>query len=333
MPIVAFLIPDNPAMHALIPFAATLDATCRQRQSELKLPQLERLLSALTPGLTDQGDEFSLTPPHERLQAQCAGLTLRDGLVPFASGAARALRAQGLLLAGTVAAREAWAFVTPCHWQLGQDHVSMSDPEALELSESHCLELLRTMQPYFAEDGIELFHLRRGTWLARSGLFSDLPCASLDRVVGRDVGDWLPRSAGASLIRRLQSEMQMLLYTSPVNAERERLGLLPVNSFWVSGCGPAPASGVEPGEQAVIDTSLRRAALHRDSHAYAEAWRALDGGLLAELNRRLQAGAPVRLSLCGERSCITLASAAGGFLSRVMRRIRPPSRQQLLDRL
>src|SRR5437763_1159979 len=72
-----------------------------------------------------------------------------------------------------------------------------------------------------------------------------------DRVIGRVVDPWLPRSDRAKTVRRLQQEMQMLLYTHDVNEERTRRGLPAVNSFWVSGTGalpdwgaPSPPSGL-----------------------------------------------------------------------------------------
>ena len=96
------------------------------------------------------------------------------------------------------------------------------------------------MRPYFEEDGIALTWEAPDRWLAQGEVFLDLPCASLDRVVGRLVDDWLPRRSATGTLQRLQQEMQMLLYTHPANAEREQAGLKPVNSFWVSGAGALP---------------------------------------------------------------------------------------------
>ena len=169
-------------MHVLIPFAATLDPACRQAFDALKLPQLGRLLATLAPGPIDAASEFSLTPAHERVQARWQGLPLQDGRAPFAAVAALGAATQ---LCPAVAADKqthtphgAWAFITPCHWVLGQDHVSMGDPDDLELSPQHSDQLRQSMQPYFAEDAIDLFPYQASTWLARSDFFSGLACAS-----------------------------------------------------------------------------------------------------------------------------------------------------------
>ena len=61
-------------MHLLIPFAFASSEGCAQAFHQLKLPALQALLARLTPLTPDSGDEFSLTPPHERALAQALGL-------------------------------------------------------------------------------------------------------------------------------------------------------------------------------------------------------------------------------------------------------------------
>ena len=51
----------------------------------------------------------------------------------------------------------------------------------------------------------------------------------------------------------------MLLYTHPINDAREARGALPVNSFWLSGCG-APAATASGDEPQVDDAPARAAA-------------------------------------------------------------------------
>ncbi len=116
----------------------------------------------------------------------------------------------------------------------------MAQPAALQLSEADSRALLAAMTPFFEEDGLALEWIAPLCWRARGAVFQDLACASLDRAAGATVDDWLPRANEARTVRRLQQEMQMLLYTHPVNEEREARGLAPVNSFWVGGAGALP---------------------------------------------------------------------------------------------
>jgi hypothetical protein len=115
---------------------------------------------------------------------------------------------------------------------------------------------------------------------------------------------WLTMHPDARLIRRLQAEVQMLLYTHPVNDEREAAGLRPVNSFWLSGTGPATEA--HPTSAAwQVDERLRAPALAEDWAAWAEAWAALDNGPLRALLAQAETGQTATLTLCGERHAQT----------------------------
>jgi hypothetical protein len=50
----------------------------------------------------------------------------------------------------------------------------------------------------------------------------------------------LPTGEDAALVRRLMTEIQMVLHAHPVNAARADAGLPPVNSVWMHGAGSQP---------------------------------------------------------------------------------------------
>jgi hypothetical protein len=292
--------------HLLIPFASSHADGCAQARATLVLPQLEKLLARLAPAGTDAGDETALSMPHERTLARACGIAAPDGLIPWGAWQARQ--------AGADPQEAAWALITPCHWRVGQDHVAMDHPASLQLDERGSRELLAIMRPYFQGDGIALEYHAPTLWLASGELFRTLPTASLDRVVGRPVDPWLPRTPGAGALRRLQQEMQMLLYTHEVSEERLRQGALPVNSFWISGTGALPP-GAAPGLPAdlVMPQALREAALAGDWPAWAAAWQRVDTDECGRLVAALDQGRPVTLTLCGERNAQSwVSSAASG---------------------
>jgi hypothetical protein len=296
-------------VHLLIPFAVSSAPECAAALRSLALPHLEKLLGRLARGTADPGDEQTLSMPHERVLAREYGLTAADGCIPWAAWQAAR---EGRQAAGT-----AWAWITPCHWRVGTDHVAMGHPQTLQLDASDSGALLEAMRPFFEQDGIALEYGAPTRWLARGEVFRGLATASLDRVVGRTIDDWMPRAAQAKTLRRLQQEMQMLLYTHDVNEQRIRGGLLPVNSFWASGTGALPAShaaGPPPGLQ--ITHYLRDAALLGDWPAWSRAWQALDAHECERLDRVAQAGGAVTLTLCGERSAQSWITQAAGEWSR-----------------
>jgi hypothetical protein len=296
--------------HLLIPFASSHAAGCVEARATLALPRLEKLLSRLERTTADAGEENSLSMPHERVLARECGLAAPDGLIPWA--------AWQVHRAGGDPAQAAWALITPCHWRVGSDHVAMDDPQHLQLEESEARALFAAMQPYFEEDAIVLTYDTPDRWLARGDMFRELATASLDRVVGRAVDSWLPRVPRAGALRRLQQEMQMLLYTNDVNEERLARGLLPVNSFWISGTGALPTGHpAAPPPGLTVTDALRQPALQGDWATWAAAWRQVDESDCARLLDALDAGQPVSLTLGGERSAHTWSSQSGGWWRRI----------------
>jgi len=202
----------------------------------------------------------------------------------------------------------------------------LTEPAALQLDEAASRELLDIVRPLFETEGFTLHWAAPDRWLATHVLFDGLATASLDRVTGRNVDPWLPDQRSARLIRRLQNEVQMLLYTHPVNDRREAAGLPTVNSFWLSGCGRAPAA--PPTAEVQVDDRLRAPALGEDWAAWCEAWRALDAGPLARLAQ--QGGA---LTLCGERHAVTFTPQPQGLWQRLSSAWRKPALLGVLERL
>lgn len=287
-------------MHLIIPYAAPSSRGFAAALADLELPHLQKLLARLTPGTVDSGDEFSLSPPHERALASAWGLSAGDGCIPWAAH-------QASRKDPTDGVNSAWAFITLCHWQVNTGHIAMSPLPLPALSDAQSEALLDAMRPYFEEDGISLYFDEPGRWLAQGEIFTGLATASPDRVVGRNLAAWMTTSAQAAPLRRLQNEMQMLLYTHPVNDAREAMNLTPVNSFWLHGSGALPTDYQPPpaSSQPVVIDTLKPLALTDDWPGWAQAWRALDSGDIQSLLQSAAAQQALQLTLCGERSSQT----------------------------
>ena len=299
-------------MHLVIPFASASDDACRARMEDLALPNMQRLMGKLTEVSRDEGPETSLSPPHERALAAAWGLPTDDGRIPWA---ARQARAGGLAETDTH-----WAFITPCHWRTESGQVTLTPPGCLDLQDEEAAALQAAMAPYFAEDGIRIRRrLRPDLWLAEGAAFAGMSTASPDRVAGRAVGPWLPPGTGAGPMRRLQNEMQMLLYTHAVNDARETRRLEPVNSIWIHGTGELPRASVpgEAGAEPIVADALRQAALRADGSAWAQAWLAIDAEQGAALLERVRARQPVALTLCGERTASRWESINASWSTRL----------------
>ncbi len=308
-------------MHLIVPFAAPLSEPGRAALRTLALPTLAALLKRLHPAQRDDADEWALSPPHERALARAFGWRGGAGQLPFA---ARAAAADGI-----APGQLAWGLLTPVHWHLGTEQLSLLDPAGLQLDEAASRAFFDAVSPLFTSLG---WVVRWGAplrWYVAHESLADLPAASLDRVIGRNVDPWLGEDPAARALRRLQMEVQMLLHAHPLNEEREARGLPTVNSFWLSGCGVA-----QPADEAaarMVD-DLRAPALAEDWPAWQRAWAALDACTLAELDAALQRGEDVALTLCGERSGVTLRPLQGWW-SGLRARLASPAARPLLESL
>ena len=293
-----------PITHWILPFASSLSEPCQHALPRLgqdpALPHLKQLLQRLHPAERLEGEEFDLVMPHEKLLAKQMGWPTEQA--PWAHWWARQ---DGVTLDPT----QPWGMLSPCHWLMGRDHLTMLDPLALALTEAQSRAFMDAIRSLFETDGWTLVWGNTNRWYASHASLSELPTASLDRVIGRNPDVWLTDHPQARLIRRLQSEVQMVLYQHALNDERQDKGQLTVNSFWLSGCGqmpdPAAPRPVQADQNIQLITTLRQPLVSDDMPAWLAAWAKLDATVLKEALAQLDAGEPIALTLCGDRHAQT----------------------------
>ncbi|STB63856.1 cofactor-independent phosphoglycerate mutase [Chromobacterium violaceum] len=161
-----------------------------------------------------------------------------------ATGLARLAAAE----AGLDAAQGDWLFADPVHLRVDRDRALLADVGVMKVSQDEAAKLAEALNRHFGEDGLSFHPAQPGRWLLRS----DKPLRSsftpLWDVVGEDINRHLPQGADGLAWCRMLNELQMLLYTQPVNDAREARGELAINSVWLWGEGepgawrpPAPA--------------------------------------------------------------------------------------------
>ncbi len=291
-------------VHVMVPWAASLSEGCERGLPLLDDPltfvNLHALLKRLGAQQWLRGDEYALNTPHERIWAQAQGWPAGEtSMIPLAAHQARA--------DGLDVGRDAWGLFTPCHWLMGHDHLTLLHPDELALTEGEAREVFEAVSPLFEDEGWRLRWGSNTRWYVSHESLANLPTASLDRVLGRNPDLWMPDHPQAKLIKRLQSEVQMLLYQHPLNEERQARGAYSVNSFWLSGCGRLPESGAPTESLQVLD-GPRQALLHGDMDQWLQSWRALENEAFGPLLDALNQGRNMRLSLCGERHAVTLST-------------------------
>lgn len=310
-------LPASPTHALLLPWAIGLSESCVQLLPRFdqpgQFPHLKRLLGRLSHQTWLRGDEYQPTTPHERFLA--AAWTSSD---PAGQGAAELSFPWAAWQASQdglpVSAGEAWGLISPCHWLVGREHLTMLPPDALGLTPDESRLFFDAVRPLFDSEGWHLQWAAPTRWYVRHDSLATMPTASLDRVVGRNPDVWMPSHPSVRHIRRLQSEVQMMLYPHPLNEAREQRGAFTLNSFWLSGTGSAHLPSSERPIQVL--NGPREALLRDDLDGWLQAWAALDQTELRLACSALDEGQPVELTLCGERHALTLTQPerTGGAL-------------------
>jgi hypothetical protein len=214
------------------------------------------------------------------------------------------------------------AIMTPCHWQVGMNEVTLLKPQELALNEDESRQLLSAIQPYFEEDGLQVVYESPLVWRVAGDLLDGLPLASIERVVGQNIKPWMPEHQRAKTLQRLQSEMQMLLYQHPVNDERSLKGRWTVNSFWMH----------RSLEQLYPDSSDLNVALDllenmqaSNAKLWQQGWEHLDATLCQSLSQVLDQNHEVSLTLCSETSWRHYRPQPVSWLNKLQRLIQPVS--------
>lgn len=245
--------------------------------------------------------EDSLALPWEMAFADALGIPSDEGMMPWAAFDTQTLN-------------QPCAWVHPCHLDVGMTDMVMQPTDRLRLSDAESRELHTLIAPYFEQDGITLKYHSATRWLALGEQFGDYESASLARVQGRSINDFLPDAGEfpqALKLSRLQAEVQMLLYTHPISEARQSRGLPAVNSFWLDGAGQLDAM---PASAAPVKLELRlRDAMHSET-AYAAAWRSL-------CDEWAQLDARTTITLCGEKAAITLQQQKSSFFTKFLSKI------------
>jgi hypothetical protein len=128
----------------------------------------------------------------------------------------------------------------------------------MDLSPSDSEQLARSLKPLFGDAGFLLEATTPSRWYLRCPSGATLPTFSAPHAaLGDDVARHLPEGEGDRRWQHLLNEAQVILHNHPLNAERARRGMPPVNSLWFWGSGMLPewvrtrASTIVSGDEIV----------------------------------------------------------------------------------
>ncbi|HYC42196.1 MAG TPA: hypothetical protein VEB70_04320 [Noviherbaspirillum sp.] len=218
----------------LLPFGLPPQELAGDLLKELDTPALALLASRTKSGDGNHQDiEFQRALPHELWMARQFGM--EDGLRKNGS----APIAWALMAAMRITPRPgAWFVLQPVHIHIARDHLVLTDPRQLELSDEESRTLFDVAAPLFAEAGKQLLYGDASTWFVEAEDWRGLVTSSPDAASGHNIDIWMPKGERERDWRKVQNDVQMHWFDHAVNEAREARRLKPVNSVWLWG-GPA----------------------------------------------------------------------------------------------
>ncbi len=227
-------------LELLLPFAMPPAEMARDLLRELNMPALATLLARAGTPERQVSDGFSRALPHEYRLARQFGAPVQPDANTSPALAIKAMQTQTL-------APEAgyWFILQPVHLHIARDHLVLTDPRQLQLSEADARALFAIAHPLFEESGKTLHYGDAQTWFLRADDWAALQTSTPDAACGHNIDIWMPKGSNDRDWRRLQNEIQMHWHAHAINEQRELSGLKPVNSIWLWGGASSNAAATQ----------------------------------------------------------------------------------------
>lgn len=131
-----------------------------------------------------------------------------------------------------------WLRAQPIHFVAGLERLTTVPLRgAARMSTAERAALTPTLADHLQTAGIQLHEGADGEWLLYSAEPLQVETVTPEFAAANPFAEILPRGRDARGLRRLMTEMQMLLHDHPVNTARESRGLPALNAIWVHGEG------------------------------------------------------------------------------------------------
>jgi hypothetical protein len=135
-------------------------------------------------------------------------------------------------------ARDFWLHLQPMHFMAGLDRLTaVMLYGASSVARAELAELEPTIAAHLRTAEMELVTTSQGAWLAHSARTLDVQTAPPEIAAASPLEQAMPHGKDAPALRRLLTELQMLLHEHPVNVERQRRGVPEINAVWFHGSG------------------------------------------------------------------------------------------------
>lgn len=142
---------------------------------------------------------------------------------------------------GNDAGNAYWLYAAPVHLVLQRDSFSLAGPVPLVMEQAEIDVLTIDLNAHFSSDNMQFFW-HDDKWFLRLQQNPNIQTAHPQLAINKNIAHFLPTGDGAMAWASFQNELQMLLFTHPINDTRESKRLILVNSIWCYGGGQINAN-------------------------------------------------------------------------------------------
>jgi len=133
--------------------------------------------------------------------------------------------------------RRWYAYMDPVHLLPDRDTLLMLPSQQLDISADEAQRLIKTITEFNQDDAWRIDSLTPSHWLLSLAQAPDVQFSDLELAQRGEIFKLMPSGAHAAQWRKTLNELQMLLYSHPVNRQREQSGRTLINSVWWWGEG------------------------------------------------------------------------------------------------
>jgi hypothetical protein len=135
-------------------------------------------------------------------------------------------------------ARDFWLHLQPMHFMASLDRLTAVVLHGSSgVARAELAELGPMIAAHLRTAGMQLVTTSRDDWLVHSEQALDVQTATPETAAATPLDQAMPHGRDAPALRRLMTELQMLLHEHPVNVQRVRRGVPEVNAVWFHGAG------------------------------------------------------------------------------------------------
>ncbi|MBV1776271.1 hypothetical protein KSF73_11170 [Burkholderiaceae bacterium DAT-1] len=135
-----------------------------------------------------------------------------------------------------------WLKADPIHARVDRDRALVLDVSSAGIDQQEADALVASLNQHFSQDGMEFYAPSPASWFVALNAPPAMSTVPLYRALGQDMQAHLPSGPDGLKWHGILNEIQMLLYTHPVNDQRAAMGRPLLNSLWIWGEGRGEAA-------------------------------------------------------------------------------------------